>query len=509
MNRSKALSFFSFLVLALFSASACSGPKGGVMCPGGNCGGTGTVAVTMVADTLPSHPSLLTFQVTITSLKFTASGGTSTTVNLSPALTVDLMRLQTDSVFLGTFANIPAAQYTSVTLVLTGNANITFLNDTGATLSSCPASAICPLSLAASSNPVANLSFAVSQNGVIGVGIDLDFANALSISGSSLALNFSNNSVLSAFILPRANSNLAAGQLDLIEDFTGVVSLNNTTATITSATATGRGSLAATASSSTVFDPDPTGALCGAGTTQLSSCVSSNQAASMDVVLKVDGTLAIQEIEPLIGTLQDTVEGIVAAINSGNQTQFTLVVSNMIPAAQNSLIGTLKIGDGLTVNLANAVKPFLVDTKGLNVSSVAPGTFGLFSGATNTAALHPGQVVAVHVTVFTAAVGNTIASSTVDTVTLRCSRLTVTPSIVGTQTLGVTGLPANFGQTIGNIGVQLFPGTQGQRGVTNFDGVSDGSFLNNAKPASLRALFIENPGDNVTIPFFAAKVRQH
>ena len=407
MNRSKALSFFSVLVFAIFSASACSGPKGGVVCVGAACGGgNGSVAVTMVADTLPANPSLLTFQVTITSIKFTASAGTSTTVNLNPALTVDLMRLQTDSVFLGTFASIPATQYNSVTLILTGNANITFLNDTNSTLSSCPANTICPLSVAASSNPVANVSFTVSQSAVTGVGIDLNFSKAVSISGTSLAVNFSNNNVLSAFTLPRANSNLASGQLDLIEDFTGVVSISNSAVTISSATATGRGSLTATGSSSTILDTDPTGVLCPVGTSQLTSCVSSNQAASMDVILKSDGTLAIQEIEPLLGTLQDTVEGVVVAINSGNQTQFTLVITNLIPAAQNSLIGTVKIGDGLTVNLSNAVKPFLVDTKGLPVASQFAAIFGNFSNQTNTSALHLGQTLAAHVTAFTAAAGN-------------------------------------------------------------------------------------------------------
>src|SRR6266404_3649968 len=278
MNRNKSLSFFSVLVFAIFSASACSGPKGGVGCVGAACGsGNGTVAVTMVADTLPANPSLLTFQVTITSIKFTTSTGTSTTVNLSPALTVDLMRLQTDTVFLGTFANIPAAQYSSVTLILTGNANITFLNDTASTLSGCLANHICPLSVAASSNPVASVSFTLSQNAVTGVGIDLNFANAVSISGANLAVNFSNNNVLSAFTLPRANSDLAQKLF---------------------------------------LSPTPG---------QVSSCVSSNQAASMDVVLKSDGTLAIQEIEPLLGTLQDTVEGIVIVINTGNTTQFTLI----------------------------------------------------------------------------------------------------------------------------------------------------------------------------------------
>jgi len=465
-------------------------------------GGNGTVAVTMVADTLPANPSLLTFQVTITSLKFTSSGSSSTTVNLSPALTVDLMRLQTDSAFLGTFANIPAVQYTSVTLVLTGNANITFLNDTGATLSSCPASTICPLSLAASSNPVANLSFTVTQSAVTGIGIDLNFATALSISGTSLALNFSNSNVLSAFTLPRANSNLASGQLDLMQDFTGVVSLSNSTVTITPATVTGHGPIAATASSSTIYDPDPTGALCPTGTTQLNSCVSSNQAASMDVILKSDGTLAIQEIEPLLGTLQDTVEGIVVSINSGNQTQFTLVVTNLIPMAQNSLIGTLKIGDGFTVNLANAMKPFLVDTKGLPVASQFAAVFGNFANQSNTSALHLGQTVAVHVIApFTAAIGTTLASATSDTVTLRWTRFTAATSAASTPAFSITGFPSFFNAT-GIAQVESFP-------ATNLDGVPSTANLLVPDPVAMRALFIENTSNSAVPAFFAAKVRQH
>jgi len=503
MNRSRALSFFSVLLFSIFSASACSGPKGGVGCVGMACGGgNGTVAVTMVADTLPANPSLLTFQVTITSLKFTSSGSSSTTVNLSPALTVDLMRLQTDSAFLGTFANIPAVQYTSVTLVLTGNANITFLNDTGATLSSCPASTICPLSLAASSNPVANLSFTVTQSAVTGIGIDLNFATALSISGTSLALNFSNSNVLSAFTLPRANSNLASGQLDLMQDFTGVVSLSNSTVTITPATVTGHGPIAATASSSTIYDPDPTGALCPTGTTQLNSCVSSNQAASMDVILKSDGTLAIQEIEPLLGTLQDTVEGIVVSINSGNQTQFTLVVTNLIPMAQNSLIGTLKIGDGFTVNLANAMKPFLVDTKGLPVASQFAAVFGNFANQSNTSALHLGQTVAVHVIApFTAAIGTTLASATSDTVTLRWTRFTAATSAASTPAFSITGFPSFFNAT-GIAQVESFP-------ATNLDGVPSTANLLVPNPVAMRALFIENTSNSAVPAFFAAKVRQH
>src|SRR5467141_2400072 len=259
MNRCKALSFLPVLLLAALSLASCSGPK--TTCTV-NCGGSGngSVAVTMVADTLPASPSLLTFQVTIASIKFTTSSGTSTTVNLNPALTVDLMRLQTDTVFLGLFPNIPAAQYVSATLFFSGNAKITFLNDsTTATISLCPPNTVCPLSVPVSSTPIATVPFTVSPNAVTGIGIDLNFFNAVSISGSpaNLVVNFNNANVLSAFTLPRPNSNLAAGQLDLIEDFTGVVSISNQSVTLASAPVTGRGSLTASATSTTFYDPDP------------------------------------------------------------------------------------------------------------------------------------------------------------------------------------------------------------------------------------------------------------
>src|SRR6266851_6528046 len=510
MNRSKALSLLPvLLLLAALSLAACSGPK----TVGGGGGGNGTVAVTMVADMLPANPSLLTFQVTIASIKFTTSSGTSTTVTLNPALTVDLMRLQTDTAFLGLFPNIPAGQYSSVTVFFSGNASITFLNDTGFTLSGCLASHVCPLSVAVSSNPVATAPFTVSQNAVTGIGIDLNFFNALSISGSpvSLVVNFNNPNVLSAFTLPRPNSNLAAGQLALIEDFTGVVSISNQSVTLTSATATGRGSLTASASAGTFYDPDPTGTHCPIGTTQLTSCVSNGQFASMDVALLSDGTFALLEIEPLLATLQDTVEGTVVAINPSALTQqFTLVVTNLIPAAQNSLIGSLRVGDALTVNLSTSVFPFLVDQKGLPVQINFPGIFQNFFGQTTTSAIHLGQSVAVHVTApFTAAFGSTIASSFADTVTLRWSRFTARPQTAASPAFNIVNLPFYFGFSPASFfTVQTFLGTFGTTRITYFEGVPDGNGLNLARPVAIRALFLENTTNSASPVFFAAKVRQ-
>ncbi len=512
MARNKHLFFvvvLSFLALSSCNLHRKTGGGGG----GGGGGNTGSVAVTIVADTLPANPSLLSFRVTIASIKFTTSSGTSTTVNLNPALSVDLMRLQSDTVFLGTFGSMPVAQYTSVTLVLSGNANITFLNDTGATLSGCASNNVCPLSVAASSNPVATVSYSVSQNLLTGIGIDLNFANAISISSGSLVVNFSNTNVLSGFTLPRANSNLGTGQLDLIEDFTGVVSINSQSVILASASATGRGSLTATAASGTIFDHDPSNSLCPTGTSQLSNCVANNQFASMDVILKSDGTLAVQEIEPLLATAQDTVEGIVVSINPANQTQFAMIVTDLVPLATNSLIGSLHIGDGLTVNLSGSVNPFLVDTKGLPVQSQFSSIFQNFFGQTSTTAIHLGQSIAVHVIApFTAAAGATIASATTDTVTLRWSRFTATPQTAASPAFSIVNPPSYFAITQGtSITVQTTPGTPGTQGVTNFDGITDGTGLNLAAnhPVALRALFLQNAAGSANPAYFAAKVRQH
>jgi hypothetical protein len=349
---------------------------------------------------------------------------------------------------------------------------------------------------------------------VTGIGIDLNFFNAVSISGSpaNLVVNFNNANVLSAFTLPRPNSNLAAGQLDLIEDFTGVVSISNQSVTLASAPVTGRGSLTASATSTTFYDPDPTLTRCPTGTNVLANCVSNNQVASMDVILKSDGTFAIQEIEPLLATAQDTVEGIVVSINpSSLAQQFTLVITNLIPAAQSSLIGSLHIGDALTVNLSTSVFPFLVDQKGLPVQNNYPGIFANFSGQTTTSFIHLGQVVAVHATApFTASVGMTIASSFADTVSLRWSRFTATLQTASSPAFNLASLPFYFGLPQGTtLTVQTFLATSGSPRVTNFDGVLDGGGLNPLRPVAIRALFLENTTNSANPVFFAAKVRQH
>lgn len=484
--------------------------------PGGGGGGTGTAKVSfvLVADTPPTNLGLVSFKVVPTAVTLTPSTGTATTfeINGGNGYAFDLVRLQSDSAFLGTVPGVATGSYSSIAVTFS-SAQVAFFNGTGAAITNlnpqCPANSVCVVTFGGPFTATVTSTQTISGN--MGLGIDVNLAKVISASGAALTVNLGNTSSVSAFTLPRQSSNLAAGQLDLIEDVTGVVTLGGSGLTINAATAANHPPITATVNSSTVLDEDPTLTLCITPTQgSVSSCVSSNQAASMDAILNSDGTFTAQEVEPLLGTLKDTVEGTIVSINSGNQTQFSLIVTDIVPAATNSLIGSLTVGAPLTVNLA--VGPiFYVDSKGLPVANSFPTNYGAFTQSTNTTGLHLGQTVAVHVVAFTAASGATAAiANNVDTVTLRWSRFIATPTGASTNALfNVTSLPGYFGFTQASVlQTEIFLGTQGTQGATNLDGISNGN-APGANAVGVRALFIEDPGNTLTPAFFAAKVRQH
>lgn len=506
MNWHKA-SFFLILSAALFAGS-CSNRNST-----NNHGGNAKVSFVLVSNDAPSTVSLLSFRVVATSITLTDSTGAKTTFNIngSNGFAYDLVRLQSDSAFLGTDASVPAATFNTVAVAFS-SVQLTFFNGTGANLTNpvCPSGAVCVATFAGPFTASTSTSLAASGN--TGLGINIDLANVITVTGGVLSLSFTNTNAASAFALPRTNSNLAAGQLDLIEDLTGVVSLNGGNVTITPATAANHQAITATSNASTVLDEDPTLTLCTSPTAgAVSSCVSAGQAASMDAVLNFDGTFTVQEIEPLLASpVGDTVEGTISSITSASQTQFTIIVTDVIPAASSSKIGGLTIGVPLTVNLA-AGPAFHVDSKGLPVSNSFPTSYGAFVNGTNTTALHLGQEVAIHVPAFTAAAGTTPASANnVDVVTLRWSRFTATVTVPSAQLFSVNALPGYFGFSSASLfGVEIFGGTQGTRGATNLDGITTGNGPATTPPVGIRALYIEDPSNSLNPAFFAAKVRQH
>jgi hypothetical protein len=148
-----------------------------------------------------------------------------------------------------------------------------------------------------------------------------------------------------------------------------------------------------------------------------------------------------------------------------------------------------------------------VDTKGLPVSSTS-----LFAGAGDTSVIHPGQTVSVHVKTFTPPSGTPpIASVTVDTVTLRWSRLIATVSSSSPNVANVSSVPSYFLITSSSLfPTQVFGGNPGGDGVTNLDGIAFGnSATPSPPPVGLRVLYLDNTTHSALFPFLAAKIRQH
>ncbi len=496
MNRSKTRSLLPVLLLAVFCASSCSGPKTTVVPPGG----TATVSLTLVADSLPANPSILSFKVSILGITLTPTSGAALTFQPPSPIVIDLMRLQSDTALLGTLINVPSGSYTiQVSLSMP---EITFLNDTGSTITAngkmCLNNVVCSLTFTSVGTPtISSFTFTATSGGQQGIELDFNLKNAISLSTGTLSVNFN-----------PASPNPGTNQLELIEDFTGVVTISGNNVTITSNT---RGALTATSTSASFFDPSPDNAHCLAPTNFM-SCVAKGQIASVDAFLKSDGTLDLKEFEPLNQTQQDFVEGIVYAVNT--PTQFTIAVTDKVLAATNPLIGGLNTGDRLTVNIGT--QPFLVDSKGLGVQNSFAADYNLFATQTTTSAVHPGQTVAIHVSALTAAnpAANppTLAIATVDTVILRWSRFRANVVSATSTTVNIDMLPSYFAipaSTTQEVVQAFLTGALGTDGVTNLDGVANTtSSLTVGQPVGLRVLYLQNPGNTANPAFFVAKIRQ-
>ena len=492
----------SLLSMSTISLVSCSGPKTSTPPPGG--GGTATLSLTLRAAPLtpPASTNLLSFVVDINTISLTPSSGSAVNIPLSATtFSVDLTKGQSDSVFLGTSATVPPGTYNSITVSL-ANPVVTFCTQT-ASNTGCASGSVTKISGAASAPQVTTTPFplTVTANQKTGLAINFNLVNALTVNASQVVttVNLAATSVLSASTLPPAASNLATGQLDFVEDVTGVVTaINTTTPSVTVQTAT-RGSLTALANSSTIFSPNCTNFNRNLA---FSSCVLKGDVASLDTVLNSDGTLTLVEYDPLETTTGDWIEGIITSTPS-SPAQFQVVANNLVLSTTSSLIGNaLPLGSpvNITIPTSPQPQPFAVDTKGLVVPSADP-----FTGRTDTSALAPGQTVAALITAFTAASGSTLATASTNFLFLRFTRVTGSvASVAPPNTFTIQSLPTIFGLTT-PVTVQLSTGSPS----TNFDGVTSSSNLTVGQTVSINALYFGPPlGPTSTpTPFSAAKVR--
>src|SRR5580704_9055673 len=116
MKRTK--SFLSTTLATALLLSACHGlPKGN-----GNNGGTANVSFVLVAGTPPANLGIVSLKVVPTAITLTPATGTATTfsINSGNGYSFDLVRLQSDSAFMGTVTKVPSGTYTTIAVTLSG-----------------------------------------------------------------------------------------------------------------------------------------------------------------------------------------------------------------------------------------------------------------------------------------------------------------------------------------------------------------------------------------------------
>jgi hypothetical protein len=490
--------FLSTLLVAAVSLASCSGtPKSGGG-GGGGGGGNSTLSLTM-RDTLLAGTSILSFKVTVTGVSLTPSTGKPVNLTLNPSTPIiELTHLQSDSAFLGT-STVPSGNYTSATVAFSAP-DIVLMNQTNGALTggttACPVSALTPCEFKPAASGTITLTTApfpltLTANEQTGLSLDFNLNNVITMTNGAVSVDFTQPSVLTAATLPHTGT--PSGSLDLIEDFTGVLTtISGNSVTVHSDT---KGTITAVANSSTTFNIDPT--VCAA---QNITCLLANETVSIDASLNPDGTMTLLEADLLDKVAVDEVEGTVFLTDLG-KLQISIVLSDKTVVSGNSVL-TAASGGTVVVAQLGATPTFSIDTKGL---SAVLASFNSIPFAT-LSNVFAGQVVRMQVLASPAPTAGPISSVLVNTnsVLLRFSRVTATVSIQPAGTffsVSALTLPSFLGGITGLVNIPVQISNQ-----TNIDGVTAITGLNVGDTVSVRALYAPS---FLTSPFFAAKVRKH
>ncbi|HEX3371641.1 MAG TPA: hypothetical protein VHS08_03940 [Candidatus Acidoferrales bacterium] len=386
--------------------------------------GNSTVVLAMT-DTPPSNVSILSAKVTLTGA--TLSPGN---VSLfSGSTTVELTRLQTDIAYITTASNIPAGNYTSVTLTF-ANPSLTIENDMAVAINGCSVGNVCsmaPTSTANLSTTVPLTSFTASSTAPAGLLVDVNLDRVLT---ALLGADFGAGTSVTSFI-PGSNAAPPVGAPPVgAEDVVGrVQSVNAALGTFTLTNALGSYSLRATSAST--FFQFPNSVSC---TTQSASCLQNNQILSVDIGIQSDGSVYARNILFEDADSSDIeVEGMITSTNASAQ-QFNFVV-----LGTSSPFTGLAVGMPATVQYSTSTTPqttFDVDFVHADNLQINASSFAL--SFTGPADLVPGQQVSIR---RNSASGSILLA---DRVRLRSSRVTATVQSVGAPNIFLTNLPSLF-----------------------------------------------------------------
>lgn len=406
-------------LLIFCAALAGCGAGGGLNSQPQNNGNSSVVLA--MTDTPPSNVSILSAEVTLT-------GATLTPGNISlfsGSTTVELTRLQTDVAYLATAMNIPAGNYTGLTLAF-ANPSLTIENDSTASIVSgtttCIVGAICTISPTTTANLSATIpltSFTIAPTSTTGLLIDVNLDNLLT---AAMGADFSAGTTVTTFT-PAGAEAPPVGAEDVV-GHVGNLSVTGNTFTLTNATA----SYSLKVDNTSTFFQFP---VTGSCPTPGIGCLQNNQILSVDIGIQPDGSILARNVVFEDADSSDIeVEGMITSTNAGSQ-QFNMVTLGISAAGTG-----ISIGQPLTVQyFLTPQTPFDVDFTHADAASVASTGF-LFAAPTD---LVVGQQVSVRRN--TASTGATIK---VDRVRLRSSRITATVQLIGSGIITLTNLPSIF-----------------------------------------------------------------
>jgi len=460
-------------VFAIALLAGCgSGSMNSPMPPGPQ---TAQVSVSMT-DAPPAGVTVISFEVSLTGA--TLNPGNADLLAGKGPIRIEVKKLETEAAFLST-ANITAASYTSLNLTF-ANPELTFMNNTGATLAGCANGAVCEIKPAAGTlTATVNGAFDVTSGTQTGLLVDVNLASLIS---STLGVDFT----ASGAVAVQQQTKKDKGELEDLDDIHGIVkSPANNQFTLQT---TDMGSVTVSVDNNTEFKDFEN---CAAANF---SCLKDGQSIEADLLVMAGGSFLARKIElrdDVAEANDDELDGVVFKVDSA--TQFELVVIDELRDVAN-----VSVGDPVIVMLqTTGGTSFQIDSNGLTVPASLQNAF---TGATDTSQLIPGQTVQIRKRSMSGGPAPAAITITTDRVRLRQTRFTATVSGAPTgANFNVGNLPGLF-TSVGVTAIQVQTSSQ-----TNFENVSGVSGLADGTVVSLRGLLFKSPTTPVLI---ADKVRK-
>lgn len=462
-----------FVIGAILAGVLVAGCGGSYTAPPAAGPQTAMVNVSMT-DAPPAGITVISFEVSLTGA--TLNPGNVDLLGTKAPIRIEVKKLETENAFLST-TNVTAGNYTSLNLTF-ANPELTFLNNTGATLAGCANGAVCEIKPTGTLTSTINGTFNVSAGSQSGILVDVNLNTLLS---GTLGIDFGTTGAVSATTQTRQ----AEGELEDVDDADGIVkSPANNQFTLQT---TDLGSLTVAVDNNTKFEDFES---CTAANF---SCLKDGQSVEADLMLMSGGTFLARKIElhdDVAEAADDELDGVVFKIDSA--TQFEVVIIDELRDVAN-----VSVGDPATVMLASSGATFQVDTNGLTVPSALQGAF---EGAVDTSQLMPGQTVQLRKVSMSGGPAPSPVTITTNRVRLRMTRFTATVSGAPTGSNFNAGTLPGIFTANGVTTIQVQTSSQ-----TGFDNVSGVSGLADGNTVSLRGLLFKSTPNPVLI---ADKVRK-